>query len=298
MDVAERFRDLPGPRPARERAARAGTPAGPTSPPIRSRSSRRRPRAPTRSRTPAGCSAGCATRSRSRDPDARRRSSAGSPGSSATTSAAGSSGCRRSPSPTRSCRSCAWRSTTGSSPGIAATVGRGSAAGRSTSASSRLDDRLAEVRERARRRRRRQARAGATRATALELRSGLDRAAYEAGVESIRDVDRRRRDLPGEPRRAGSRRRSAATRGRCTGGSGPAIRRCSPRSSTSGASPLTGAPRAIVSASPEPFLSVVAGRRGRDEPDQGHAPARPRPRGRSRASPASSSPRRRTAPRT
>ena len=112
---------------------------------------------------------------------------------------AGSSGCRPSRSRTRSCRSCASRSTTGPSPGIGARAGLARrASGRR--ADRGLDRRLAAVRERlgARRverggRRRRRRRRG------IELRSGLDRAAYEAGVGTIRDSIARGRDLPGEP---------------------------------------------------------------------------------------------------
>ena len=42
--------------------------------------------------------------------------------------------------------------------------------------------------------------------------------------------------------------------------------------------PLTGRPRALLSASPEPFLVGRRGRRRHDRPDQGHPPARPRRR--------------------
>jgi para-aminobenzoate synthetase component 1 len=118
-----------------------------------------------------------------------------------------------------------------------------------------LGRRLAEVRDRA-------LDAGAARpsrhvapATAFELRSGLDRAAYEAGVESVR-----RSIAEGDIYQANLTRRLAAP---FRGDPWPLYRRLRTGDPALfaayldlGASPLTGAPRAIASASPEPFISV------------------------------------------
>ena len=131
-----------GSRPARER------PAGPQRPldvpdgrPGRRPRRRRRP-VPTRSRSRAGSRAGSIRRRSSRP--MRRASSAGSSGSSATTSGTRSSGCRRSRSTTRGCRRSGSRCTTGSSPGTGGPVTRGWAGGRSTAtrggSARRLDD--------------------------------------------------------------------------------------------------------------------------------------------------------------
>ena len=65
-----------------------------------------------------------------------------------------------------------------------------------------------------------------------------------------------------------------------------------------GAGQLTGRPRALLSASPEPFLSVDCAGRRHDRPDQGHAAARARPRRRTGRSRATSCRAPRTAPRT
>ena len=72
----------------------------------------------------------------------------------------------------------------------------------------------------------------ADRPSTLEFRSGLSRAAYEAGVEADPRAHRARRHLPGQPdptARDAVRRRPV---GRCTAACGPAIRRSSPRTST------------------------------------------------------------------
>jgi para-aminobenzoate synthetase component 1 len=110
----------------------------------------------------------------------------------------------------------------------------------------------------------------------MELRSGLSRAAYEAGVEAVRasiaDGDIYQANL--------TRRLEASFRG----DPWPLYRRLRTGDPALfaayldlGASPLTGARRAIVSASPEPFLSVSG---------DGHVATNPikgtRPRGRDR----------------
>jgi para-aminobenzoate synthetase component 1 len=138
----------------------------------------------------------------------------------------------------------------------------------------RLDRRLAEVRERLAAPPRRPVAPDA--ALAIELRSGLDRAAYEAGVGSIRQSI-----ADGDIYQANLTRRLAAP---FRGDPWPLYRRLRTGDPALfaafldlGPSPLTGAPRAIVSASPEPFLSVDA---------QGFVATNPikgtRPRGRDR----------------
>ena len=117
-----------------------------------------------------------------------------------------------------------------------------------------LDERLEQVRERA------LASAPAQRSRPaamadLELRSGLDRAAYETGVESVRQAI-----ADGEIYQANLTRRLATP---FRGDPWPLYRRLRTGDPALfaayvdlGASPLTGAPRAIASASPEPFISV------------------------------------------
>ncbi|HET7181377.1 MAG TPA: anthranilate synthase component I family protein [Candidatus Limnocylindrales bacterium] len=90
----------------------------------------------------------------------------------------------------------------------------------------------------------------------LELRSGLDRAAYEAGVESVR-----RSIADGDIYQANLTRRLETP---FRGDPWPLYRRLRTGDPSLfsafldlGPSPLTGAPRAIASASPEPFLSVT-----------------------------------------
>jgi para-aminobenzoate synthetase component I len=110
----------------------------------------------------------------------------------------------------------------------------------------------------------------------LELRSGLDREAYEAGVESIR-----RSIADGEVYQANlTRRLETAFRG----DPWPLYRRLRTGDPALfaayvdlGPSPVTGAPRAIVSASPEPFISVTPGGDVATNPIKGT-----RPRGRDR----------------
>ncbi|HUG30956.1 MAG TPA: anthranilate synthase component I family protein [Candidatus Limnocylindria bacterium] len=110
----------------------------------------------------------------------------------------------------------------------------------------------------------------------IELRSGLNRAAFEAGVESIRASIER-----GDIYQANLTRRLAAP---FRGDAWPLYRRLRTGDPSLfaafvdlGASPITGAPRAIASASPEPFLSVTAAGAVEANPIKGT-----RPRGRDR----------------
>jgi para-aminobenzoate synthetase component 1 len=111
---------------------------------------------------------------------------------------------------------------------------------------------------------------------AFDFRSGLDRAAYEAGVDAIREQIAR-----GEIYQAClTRRLETAFRG----DPWPLYRRLrtgDPALFSAfldiGVSPVTGAPRAIVSASPEPFLALTADGRVSTDPIKGT-----RPRGRDR----------------
>ena len=145
----------------------------------------------------------------------------------------------------------------------------------------RLDRRLAEVRARLDG----PAPAGDAGAPALdpmgagiELRSGLDRAAYEAGVESVRQSI-----AIGEIYQANlTRRLEAPFRGdpwslyRRLRTGDPALFAAY---LDLGPSPFTGAPRAVASASPEPFLSVSRDGEVATNPIKGT-----RPRGRDRES--------------
>ena len=65
-----------------------------------------------------------------------------------------------------------------------------------------------------------------------------------------------------------------------------------------GPSPAAGTPRALLSASPEPFLAVDAGGPRQHRPDQGHAAARPDARAGPGARPRAARERARTRPRT
>ncbi len=143
----------------------------------------------------------------------------------------------------------------------------------------RLDARLAEVRERLR------APAGAAGSggplseraeppTLFEFRSGLDRPAYEAGVQAIRDEI-----AGGEIYQANLTRRLETP---FRGDPWPLYRRLRTGDPALfaafldlGGSPVTGAPRAIASASPEPFISVDRHGRVAADPIKGT-----RPRGR------------------
>ncbi|HYK94295.1 MAG TPA: anthranilate synthase component I family protein [Candidatus Dormibacteraeota bacterium] len=118
----------------------------------------------------------------------------------------------------------------------------------------RLDARLAEVRDRLAEPTR-SCRAADDDTPPFELRSGLDRPAYQAGVEAIRQLI-----ADGELYQANLARRLETP---FRGDPWPLYRRLRTGDPALfaayldlGANPLTGAPRAIVSASPEPFLSV------------------------------------------
>ena len=140
---------------------------------------------------------------------------------------------------------------------------------------ARLGERLAEVRARLR------APLGGARsddlgAPAIELRSGLDRRAYEAGVESIRQFI-----ADGELYQANLTRRLETP---FRADPWPLYRRLRTGDPALfaayldlGANPLTGAPRAIISASPEPFVSVSSDGLVATNPIKGT-----RPRGRDR----------------
>ena len=117
---------------------------------------------------------------------------------------------------------------------------------------------------------------GAAGTPAIELRSGLDRAAYEAGVESIRQWI-----AEGDIYQANLTRRLEAP---YRGDPWPLYRRLRTGDPALfaafvdlGPSPFTGAPRAIASASPEPFLSVTRHGEVATNPIKGT-----RPRGRDR----------------
>jgi para-aminobenzoate synthetase component 1 len=144
----------------------------------------------------------------------------------------------------------------------------------------RLDGRLAEVRERLSARPTAFPGAATARGpdvAGLELRSGLDRAAYEGGVEAVRQSI-----ADGEIYQANLTRRLEAP---FRGDPWPLYRRVRTGDPALfaafldlGASPITGAPRAIVSASPEPFMSVGPDGQVATNPIKGT-----RPRGRDRA---------------
>ena len=142
----------------------------------------------------------------------------------------------------------------------------------------RLDRRLVQVRERLAgpAPERRQTQGRATEASGIELESGLDRRAYEAGVGSIRQSI-----ADGDIYQANLTRRLAAP---FRGDPWPLYRQLRTGDPALfaayvdlGPNPLTGAPRAIVSASPEPFLSVTPDGRVATNPIKGT-----RPRGRDR----------------
>jgi para-aminobenzoate synthetase component 1 len=140
----------------------------------------------------------------------------------------------------------------------------------------RLDKRLAQVRERLADPAppRGEPRASNANATGIELRSGLGRVAYEAGVRSIRQSI-----ADGQIYQANLTRRLAAP---FRGDPWPLYRQLRTGDPALfaayldlGPNPLTGAPRAIISASPEPFMSVTADGRVATNPIKGT-----RPRGR------------------
>jgi para-aminobenzoate synthetase component 1 len=111
----------------------------------------------------------------------------------------------------------------------------------------------------------------------LEFRSGLDRAQYQAGVERIREHIAR-----GDLYQANLTRRLEAPFGGDPWEAYRRLRTGDPSLFSAylalGASQLTGRPRAILSASPEPFLSVDAQGAVKTDPIKGT-----RPRGRDRA---------------
>lgn len=139
----------------------------------------------------------------------------------------------------------------------------------------RLEARLADVRARLAQPAR-PAPAPAVDEPAFELQSGLDRRAYERGVEAVRDEIAR-----GGIYQANLTRRLETS---FRGDPWPLYRRLRTGDPALfaafldlGSSPATGAPRAIVSASPEPFLSLAADGRVAADPIKGT-----RPRGRDR----------------
>ncbi|HEY4227620.1 MAG TPA: anthranilate synthase component I family protein [Candidatus Limnocylindrales bacterium] len=140
---------------------------------------------------------------------------------------------------------------------------------------ARLDARLAEVRGRLGGSALHDASSGSD-TTGIQLRSGLDRRAYEAGVESVRQSI-----ADGAIYQANLTRRLEAP---FRGDPWPLYRRLRTGDPALfaayldlGANALTGAPRAIISASPEPFVSVSSGGLVATNPIKGT-----RPRGRDR----------------
>ncbi|MES2210506.1 MAG: anthranilate synthase component I family protein [Chloroflexota bacterium] len=139
----------------------------------------------------------------------------------------------------------------------------------------RLDRRLAEVRERLLEPGR-VAPVMSEAPAAFDFRSGLDRVAYETGVEAVRQEIAR-----GEIYQANLTRRLETP---FRGDPWPIFRHLRTGDPALfaayldlGSSPVTGAPRAILSASPEPFLSVTHDGRVATDPIKGT-----RPRGRDR----------------
>ena len=224
-----------------------------------------------------------------------RRSSAGSSASSATTSGPAWSGCRRSHRPTRTCPRSVSRSTTGSSPGIDGPATPGWPAARSTATAAGWHAGWTTSTPGS---------VGPTREPAepaalgpIVFRSGLDRAAYEAGVERVR-----RHIADGDIYQANLTRRLEAPFDGEPWDLYRRLRTGDPSLFSAyldlGPGQLSGRPRALLSASPEPFLSV--GRRGPSS-----RPTRSRARDRAAVtrraiarSPASSCRAPRTAPRT
>ncbi len=142
---------------------------------------------------------------------------------------------------------------------------------------ARLDRRLAQVRQQLLTRDRGERGTTGDPPTAFDFRSGLGRPAYEAGVEVVRDAIAR-----GEIYQANLTRRLETP---FRGDPWPIFRRLRTGDPALfaafldlGPSPVTGAPRAILSASPEPFLSVTQDGRVATDPIKGT-----RPRGRDRA---------------
>ena len=145
----------------------------------------------------------------------------------------------------------------------------------------RLDARIADLRDRLLAPSRSGSGASPGSPSAFEFRTGLDRAAFEAGVDAIRDEIAR-----GEIYQANLTRRLESP---FRGDPWPLYRRLrtgDPALFSAfldlGTSPVTGAPRAIVSASPEPFLAVTRDGRITADPIKGTRP-RGRDRGEDRA---------------
>ena len=286
MDTAEAFRDLPGlallesARPGRtgrwsylaaDPVAVLDAPAEGPDPFAEARAllGRLEPGAPTDGRaTGTPC----------------RRSPAASWGTSRTTWAGASSGCRAGRGSTSTCRCSGSRSTTGRSPGTAARARRGWGCGRSTATWERAGRRRLEVQGGSPRTwpgtSRIPTRAGpAVRprgAVPTEFRSGTSHHDWLAQVEAVRAAIGR-----GEIYQANLTRRLEAP---FRGDPWPLFRRLRTGDPALfagyldlGASPATGAPRALLSASPEPFLAVDAEGTVSTDPIKGT-----RPRGRTR----------------
>ncbi|MBI2763691.1 MAG: anthranilate synthase component I family protein [Chloroflexi bacterium] len=141
---------------------------------------------------------------------------------------------------------------------------------------TRLDRRLAEVRERLLAPDRGAPVMADDPPAWFDFRSGLERSAYEAGVDAVRDAI-----AHGEIYQANLTRRLETP---FRGDPWPVFRRLRTGDPALfaayldlGASPLTGAPRAILSASPEPYLAVTHDGRVATDPIKGT-----RPRGRDR----------------
>ena len=216
-------------------------------------------------RSPLGAGRTAVRRRARRPPRLRARAAPGaSPGGGGST--------------TRGCPTCAWASMPGRSPGTGATGGRGWPAGRSTATATALERALAGVRARAE---------GALRVPLrgragvpppdLPLRGGPGRAGWPR-VEAVRAAI-----AAGELYQANLTRRLVAP---FDGDPWPLFRRLragEPAAftayfSTSGGDPAAATGRAIVSASPEPFLALDAAGRVRTDPIKGT-----RPRGRTPA---------------
>ena len=217
-----------------------------------------------------------------RDPTRRPcpRSVAASSASSATTSVDGSSGCRRSPGSTSTCPRCASASTTGRWPGTAGRASRGWRHGRSMATSAGA---IGASRRCAHGSRRSVAarsgtandpvRPGAAPAT---FRSLTPHDTWLRDVEAVRDAIER-----GDIYQANLTRRLEAP---FDGDPWPVFRRLRTGDPALfagyldlGASPATGRPRALLSASPEPFLAIDGEGIVSTDPIKGT-----RPRGRTR----------------
>ena len=177
--------------------------------------------------------------------------------------------------PTRTCRRSAWRSMTGSSPGTGGPAMPGSPAraldGDGRRLARRLDDVHARLVAPAR------PRPVPPALGPIVFRSGLDRRAYEAGVERVR-----RHIADGDIYQANLTRRLEAPFDGDPWDLYRRLRTGDPSLFSAyldlGPGQLTGHPRALLSASPEPFLSVDAEGVVKTDPIKGT-----RPRGRDAA---------------